>query len=39
MVVKLYRKPERVGWLGWIENSRGTCIGFIALDGKVTFDW
>lgn len=39
MRIKLYRKPEKVGWLGWIENCRGICIGFIKLDGRAIFDW
>jgi len=39
MKVRLYRRPERVGWLGWIESCRGMCIGFIELNGDIVFDW
>ncbi len=35
MIVKLYRKPENVGWLGWLENAAGYCLGFIRLNGEI----
>jgi hypothetical protein len=35
MKVKLYRKPENVGWLGWLETPYGRVTGFIKLDGTV----
>jgi len=39
MKIKLYHKPEEVGWLGWIEGENERCIGFVALDGRVQFGW
>jgi len=39
MIVKLYRNAHNVGWLGWIENSRGIAVGFIQMNGEVTFNW
>ncbi len=51
MKIKLYDKPEEVGYFGWIENGNNeppsyddksqldVCIGFIELDGKIIFDW
>ena len=39
MILKLYKKPKRTGWLGWIENAKGVCVGFVHLDGKMVFDW
>ena len=39
MRVKLYRNPESIGWLGWIEDCKGRAIGFIRLDGRVEFEW
>jgi len=39
MIIKLYRRPKLTGWLGWIENCRGTAIGFIRLDGQAIFEW
>lgn len=40
MKFKPYRCPDKVGgWLGWIENRKGKCLGFIHKDGKIVFDW
>ncbi len=33
-----YSKPC-AGWLGWIENKKGKCLGFIHTDGRMKFDW
>jgi hypothetical protein len=35
MTVKLYKRAENVGWLGWIEDSTGTAMGYIGMDGSV----
>lgn len=36
-----YSNPEGhcAGWLGWIENKKGKCLGFIHTDGRMKFDW
>lgn len=39
MRLKFYRYPKKVGWLGWLKNPRGDCIGFVRLDGRIIFDW
>ena len=39
MIVKLYKNPDKTGWLGWIETCKGRPVGFIKLDGKIVFDW
>ncbi len=39
MKFKMYSNPEGAGWLGWLENSRGTAIGFVRLNGTIIFDW
>jgi len=39
MSIKLYKKPQEVGWLGWIEGENERCVGFIQLDGSVQFGW
>jgi len=34
--IKLYGKPEKVGWLGWIEAvDDERTIGFVRLDGTI----
>ena len=35
MFVKLYRKPEQVGWLGWIETRSGRGGAVIRRDGEL----
>lgn len=35
MYLKLYRKPENVGWLGWIENKEEYVLGFIKMNGEI----
>jgi hypothetical protein len=37
MIVRLYRKPERVGWRGWLESTIGLVLGFIHLDGTIVW--
>lgn len=39
MILKLYKRPKKVGWLGWIETCKGECVGFVDLTGKMIFDW
>lgn len=39
MKIKLYKRPEKVGWLGWLEGQNGRCIGFIKLNGEIQFGW
>ena len=39
MIIKLYRKPINVGWLGWIEGKNERVIGFIKLSGEIQFGW
>ena len=39
MRLKLYKYPKSVGWLGWLENAMGICIGFVHLDGRIIFEW
>ena len=39
MIFKFYKEPKRTGWLGWIENKKGTCLAFVRLNGKIIFDW
>lgn len=41
MTFKGYHNPEGhcAGWLGWIEDSDGNCLGFIHKDGRMKFDW
>ncbi len=35
MIIKLYRKPENTGWLGWIENKDEYVLGFIKMNGEI----
>lgn len=37
MTIRLYKRPEKVGWLGWIETAHNACIGFIKLTGEVVW--
>lgn len=39
MIVKLYKNPQDVGWLGWIEGLNEKVLGFIKLDGTMQFGW
>jgi len=39
MKIKLYKYPEKVGWLGWIENCKEQAIGFIKTDGTICWEW
>jgi hypothetical protein len=39
MKVGLYKNPDEVKLLGWLETCQGKCIGFINLDGTIDFDW
>ena len=39
MRLRVYRKPENVGWLGWLEGEGDRCIGFVRLDGTIQFGW
>lgn len=31
--------PEKVGYLGWVEDLRGNTIAFVRLDGTFQFEW
>lgn len=35
--VGCYDQPEKVGWLGWIEDEWKTWIAYIGLDGVPRF--
>lgn len=39
MKVRLYKRPEKVGWFGWIESCKGECVGFVQMDGTILFEW
>jgi hypothetical protein len=39
MIVRLYGKPEQVGWLGWLEGANEEAIGFIRPNGSVLWAW
>lgn len=39
MILRLYKRPKKTGWLGYIENKKGTAIGFVKLNGQIIFDW
>lgn len=30
-----YKRPEKTGWLGWIESGRGNALAFVRLDGII----
>lgn len=30
--VKHYKQPQKVGWLGWVEDGDGELVGFVDLD-------
>jgi len=32
-----YGQPEKVGWLGWIEDEERTWVAFIDLEGRPKF--
>ncbi len=38
MVFKEYKNPEETNWRGWLENGNGDVIGFVKLDGKISFE-
>ncbi len=35
MFAKFYRRPKRVGWIGWIEDSKGNALGYIRMTGEI----
>ena len=39
MILKLYQRAEKTGWLGWIETCKGDAAGFVKLDGSIVFEW
>lgn len=40
MTLKLYRNPDRVGWMGWIETTTThRALAFVRRDGSVVWDW
>ena len=39
MIYKQYKRPEKTGWLGWIENTKGRAMAFIKLDGTIVWDF
>lgn len=40
MKAKFYSKPKNVGgWICWLEDRKGQCLGFIHQDGRVSFNW
>jgi hypothetical protein len=39
MLFKEYKRPENVGWKGWIENRKGRALAFVRLDGEIVWNW
>ena len=39
MKVRLYKRPQKTGWLGWIETCKGEPVAFIQLDGSLVLEW
>ena len=39
MLYKEYSNPDGVGWKGWLETLDGSCLGFVGLNGIVTWMW
>jgi len=39
MIFQEYRKPQQVGWKGWVENANGTVIAFVRLNGEIVTLW
>ena len=35
VMLKLYKNPKSVGWLGWFENSAGKALAFVTLEGII----
>jgi len=34
-MLKLYKNPESVGWLGWFEDETGKALAFVTLEGVI----
>jgi len=35
MKLKLYKRPQKTGWLGWLETDEGNARAFFKLDGTM----
>ena len=34
-MLKLYKKPQNVGWLGWFDDANGDVMAFVTLEGRI----
>ncbi len=34
-MLKLYKNPKHVGWLGWFEDEGGNALAFVTLQGVI----
>lgn len=34
-MLKLYRNPKSVGWMGWFEDEDGKALAFVTLEGVI----
>ena len=35
LYLRLYKRPEKTGWLGWIELANKEAVGFVKLNGSI----
>ncbi len=34
-MLKLYKNPKSVGWMGWFEDGDGNALAFVTLEGVI----
>jgi len=34
-MLKLYKNPKNVGWMGWFEDKNGNALAFVTLEGII----
>lgn len=34
-MLKLYKNPKNVGWLGWFEDMDGHALAYVTLEGLI----
>jgi len=34
-MLRLYKSPKNVGWLGWFEDNDGKTLAFVTLEGII----
>ena len=34
-MLKLYKNPKSVGWMGWFEDKNGNALAFVTLEGII----